>query len=232
MATESGSGTPFPQTGSNRELGELLMELSEHVGMGDDADAQQRALRSLQRAVNKYNTCQWKFNQTSQDVTLVADTDEYDLDGTFNLPMRAIMLDTNDVEVFQLEFRTLRKKLDVETSNLGATTIPDVYFMFNLHKRGKVRFWPTIGPGPFPYPKCRLYYFSRIEVPNVTTGKLNVPEEVEEAILAQALAHFMRKEKGAREARDDFLLAAEARNEVEVLHRDFSDYARATGRGH
>lgn len=66
----TGSGTGFPQTGSNRTRLQAETELAQYVGGETRGDSLTRCGQAWDAAVREMNSVAWKFNRVTQDILL------------------------------------------------------------------------------------------------------------------------------------------------------------------
>lgn len=214
----------FPQTGSNWTRDELISEIASYTGGENVPDAQTRAGRSLDRAVRQYDDECWKFLVKTLDITLVANTREYEVsDSNWKAPKRAVALDSDDKErsprLHWVPYAAWRRKF---TTQNYVSSFPHSYTMANSHLTGQIIMEPTPS-STLTFPKVRVDYFEHIQT--TSAGVLNVPKFVEEAILALAIAINKHKVTGsASQAVTEYTLAQDLRHRVELEHLDNPDW--------
>ena len=215
------STTNFPQSGTNRSRTQAISEIASHIGGSDRPAVQKVAEDSLDSAVRHYNRYFWKFNRVSHDITLVASQETNDLQSDFKDTVVCVMVDSNSKlrqPVLRVDWGELMRSWP---DNTGVGSIPTRYALRNPHEDGLIWWRPIPGSDP-TYPTVRHHYFRRIVRSNLTTPRLNVPEEVDQAIFEKAVANFMlRKDK--RNAVDFVNMAAASFIEIARDHRDFPD---------
>lgn len=214
----------FPQTGSNRTRNQLIADILSYVGGEGRTDAQARAGASLDASVRAFNSVAWKFNRLVQDITFTSSTADYALSTNFRSPLRAMLLDASDKTIATIAWVPYEEWTILYPSQQASSTIPSVYTARNVHETGLVTFDPPLSTSPFTYPKARIHYHRRIALAPGAEDVLNVPIEVEEALVQHAVAHTIAKVQTFAEARDAFALARALRLDVEAVHRDFEDF--------
>ena len=228
MATViSGSAASFPQTSLNRLRSAAIEEISSYAGGGGNrGDIQQRALACWASAINEFNDVAWVFNRMTQDITLVTTQADYTLNATFRNPIKATLLDTNNKPAGgdPLIYIPFRRWIMEFPDQSGTGEVPEIYTVRNAHETGLLTFDP-IPTGTFPtYPKVRLHYHRRIVLPAADGDYLNVPAEVDEAILHLAVARMISKIRSFTDAREAYALARNFRINVEQAWRDYEDF--------
>jgi hypothetical protein len=179
----------FPPTEGLRTRGEILLDLLDYTGGGDREEAKARARRALAETIRVFNGMAWRFNRRYQDISLVADTSEYTLETTIRSVWKVMLLDSSSYLAGDLEFTAYEDFLRYDGDTLSTVNIPDEYTLYNVWNEGKIRLLPRIGAGPFTdHPKVRVFYHIRIAIPGADSVRLNVPQEVETAIVRQAAA--------------------------------------------
>ena len=212
----------FPHTASGRNRDELTREIADHLGGGSQGDVRVIAGKSLDDAVRYFNAWAWKFNRVTQDITLVADDDDYLLNSNFRSPWTAMMVDSNDKtrgRVTWVPYNTWTLK---HPDQSATSSVPMHYTALNTHETGLVLVDPTPGTN-ITWPTMRITYHRRIVLASANDAILNVPVEFEDAIFLEAVARFIKKRKTAAEAREDFVVARLARIELEHENRDYPD---------
>ena len=219
----AGLQADYPQDNQNRTLSELVLDILEYAGGLDDVDEKAKAKRALESAVRQFNHISWSFNRSFKDVTFLADTSEYIMLADFYTPWRAMIIDDNDKNVKRLQWVPYDEWLITRPNQRTGTSLPLGYTIRNIHEDGLVTFFPPLGPGPFTYPKARIHYHRRIIVP-IGSGVMNIPSEVEEAIVQEAVAIMISKVRNFAEARDQRLLSRDAKQVCELRWRSWEDY--------
>lgn len=214
----------FPQTSANRTRREAREELVEFGGGQNKPETLIRAGRSWDAAVREFNSVGWRFNRTTADITLVADTKTYALPSDFRSPVRAQVVDSNSVEVYTLAWIPFERwQMFFENQQSGGQYI-DCYTALNVHGAGEVRYEP-FPVGTLAYDTVRHTYLTRIALASGEEDVLNVPVEVDEAIFQLALGYFLAKMRGFGEAEQIFTLAKMLRNDCEREHRHWAEEA-------
>lgn len=219
-----GSGSAFPQSGTSPTRAQAIAELCSYVGGEESTLQQTRAGASLDGAVRAFNDVYWKFNRLVNDITLAAGA-TFTLTDAFAAPYRACLVDSNSKEVYPVSWMEWGVFVESKQPDLGTSPMPQWYSCRNVHETGVVQVWPQLAT-PLTYPTLRIYYFRRIVKAATDTDRLNVPEEVYQAIFQFALANFLAKSRdGASRAAAEFQIAANMRARVEQLHRDYQDWS-------
>lgn len=213
----------YPQTGANRPVSDILDDLADYVGGGDRPAAQARARRSLHAAVRMFNAMPWKFARQRQTITLLDNTSDYALAGAFRSPRAALLIDTGGKSVAPLEWVPYEDWARYDADELGTATSPDRYTARNQHETGLLTFLPPLGIINTQYPSVRLDYHQRIVVPAADNAVLGVPQEVEEAIVQEAVAIIVSKSRSFVEARDARAVARDLKAQVLNDWRDWPD---------
>lgn len=217
----------FPQTTANRTISDILDDLCDYVGGGDRPAARERARRSLAATVRMFNMVPWRFNRQRQTITLLDNTSTYTLNSSFRTPLAAVMLDTADKAIGSpLEWVPYVDWVRYEGDEGGTSTGPEAYTCRNAFLNGEIAFIPRLGTINTQYPKVRLDYHSRIDVPATDSVVLTVPQEVEEAIVQEAVAVIISKTRSVQEGNQHRMLVAKPLYQVCLNEwRDFPDRA-------
>lgn len=219
----AGLQASYPQVNQNRTLAALVLDILEYAGGLDDEDERAKAERALNSAVRQFNHVSWSFNRLFKDVTFLANTSDYVMPAGFYTPWRGLIIDANDKTVRRIQWIPYDEWVLTRPNQRTGTSLPHGYTIRNIHETGMLTFFPPLGPGPFTYPKARIHYHRRIVVP-IGTAVMNVPSEVEEAIVQEGAAIMISKVRNFQEARDQRLLAREARAVCELRWRSWEDY--------
>lgn len=188
-----------PQTSQGRTRRDMVEELVSYIG-GTNIDAtKERAGKSLDGAVRRFNDILWKFNVVEQDVTLVASTDEYDLDTPFRAPLRSYILDSNSKRRGAIDYIDYPEWLVISSwDSTGTSTAPCNYTIRNTHRESKVIYNPL--GATLKYPTVHHVYYTSIRLGPGQGDRLNVPDDVEESLFRWALYDLVLKERGPGEA--------------------------------
>lgn len=216
----------FPQTAGLRTRSQLALEVSRFAGGGNDPERMTLANQHVDQIVRKMNAFPWKFNRVVNDVPLSGDDDEYTLASDFRSPLRALLVDSSSKErdtVTYVPFEEFVVAFAYKAS--ASASMPQYYTVRNVHETGKVQIYPPVNTASLTWPTLRIYYHRRIVLASSESAKLNVPQEVEEAILHDAAALNLMSVEGATGrtvamtslARDLYLT-------VEREYRDYPDY--------
>jgi hypothetical protein len=222
------TSSAFPQLAANRTLGEIIQDLLDYSGGGDRGPAQDRARRAVAETIRLFNGMAWRFNRKTMDITFLASTSDYALNGLTRDVWKVMLLDNADEQVSDVGFVTYQDFLREDGSTQSPVTIPDNYTLFNTFDTGNIRFLPRLG-ATFSYPKARVFYHTRIAMPADDNSKIAVPPEVETAIVRQAAAILVARVRTFAEAeaakRDADNASAPAIREW----RDFPDFMQKMG---
>lgn len=148
---------------------------------------------------------------------------EYDLNSDFRNPLYAHLIDEEGRErgsIHYVPWRQFTPNLVRQTTG----TMPLMYTVRNAWRTGKVSFLPRIGTGPLTYPFARIAYNSRIAQLTGDANVLQVPEEVEQAILEAALVPMIAKYRSFDEARIARSDAQDSFNLLAAEYQDFEDF--------
>ena len=215
-----------PQTGNNRSMSELVDDILEYTGGEGDKDDQKRAARALDSSVRRFNDIAWRFNRRSTTITFVNDTAEYTFaaSDTIRNVLRVRLLDSNDVKREYLPFMRWEDWTKIDPDQSAASSVPYIYTIRNMHREGKIIFSPPSST-PTSRPKAFVDYHVRITVPAFDTFTINVPSEVEEALVAEAVAIMIAKGRSFTDAVASQNRADLLRKLVEIQHKDWPDSA-------
>jgi len=218
-------GAPFPQEGDNRTRQQALNELAGYIGGENNPDVVDFCGTVWDSAARDMNLDKvWEFNRKSQDITLLANTSEYQLADDFNEPEVANTLNASGNEVDEVGFIPFLEWRELFTEQISAASAVPLYYTIEFkHAVGKVRFEPRLGP-VLSYPKVRLRYFSRVKPASGLGDRLAVPYEMDQAIFKHAVAHVIAKRRSAEEAAGYFADARDAMAAVERKFRVWPDY--------
>lgn len=214
------SSSNFPQTSQNRTRSQAATELLDYVGGANRPEAETLGGRVWDAAVREFNTCGWRFNRRSQDITLVANTKTYSLNEQFRSPYRAAILDSSSVEQWQLMWVPHEIWFSTFSGSQSGSGLADYYTIFNAHNQGTVRLEPYPS-GTLTYPTLRVQYLCNIQLATGNNDRLNVPMEVDEAIFQLAAATLRDRTRG--DAGDLFARAKLLRLDCEREHRDWPE---------
>jgi len=218
------ASSTFPQTTNNRTRTQMVDDVLDYVGGRDRSKWREVAGRSIDSAIRQFNTIAWRFNRTQQDITLVNDTSDYTLTSTVRNPLRCRLLDTNSVPVHTVHWQRFEDETKFTPSRLSVTSTPARYTIRNVHLNGVITFLPRIGTVNVNRPTARVDFHKRIVVP-ASAALIDVPTEVEEAIVDEAVAITIAKVRTFVEGRDARVLSRTSRERVEWEWRDYPDSA-------
>lgn len=197
----SGSFTPSPGTVA---CSVLEADIASYVNAPNSSRALAKAEDFIGVAVAKLNTVLWPWMIVYQDITLVADTSDYDLASAFLAPRKAELRDGNGFPVSLLTYsdpKTFsRDHYDRKTSGTSCT-----YTVENAHEYGTVTLdIPPSAGFVASYPTLRLRYYQKVQPCDGSVTSLNVPHEVAMWVSwyakAQMAAHFDPPKVGAAQA--------------------------------
>lgn len=224
MGTHVASITPtWNQTTDNRTRSEAIEEIADYTGGGNRAVIQARALTAWKGAVREYNTVLWKFNRMIDDITLANNTQDYNLNSDFHMPLRAVLMESGNIERQSVRWVKFEEWTFFCADNKGTGGAPDYYTARNSHETGLVSVYPKVA-SPITYPTLRVHYFRRIAIPPDAGSRINCPMEVDEGIFQLAVAKHVAKEKGPSKAVEFYALAETIRARVEQQWRDWPDF--------
>ena len=216
----------YPDSGFSRTRSDAIREIAEHEG-GASSNAQlDRAARTYDATVKYFNRFLWKFNVLTEDITLsgVDSNSEVSLSNRIKAPQRMVLIDSDGVQRNEpVRYMRLKDYLYRDPSEVGTYAIPRAYTFQNLHETGKVRFIPRLDTANLTYPKARLWYYRYIEVSSQLGGRLNVPEDVEQAIVEWATAKFIAKVRTHGEAAAAMRSAQDTFLDIEQEHREYGE---------
>lgn len=218
------TSSSFPQTSTNRTRLEALTELASYVGGENDPKQRARVGLMWDAARREYNGVCWKFNLREDDITLTISTQEYELNDDFYKPKRVQLLDSNSVEVQRIRFIEYDSWVDwLSIQQRSGGPVPLNYTVRNAHTDGLIAVWPKSGT-TLSHPTMRVHYFIRIAKAQNDDTKLNVPEEVDEAIFQLAVYKVLSRGRSFVQSRDARAAAFDMRLEIEQTWRDYPDY--------
>lgn len=216
----------FPQDNGNRTRAQLVEEVLGFTGGIDDTDMKGRAAAALNSAVREFNFLLWKFNRMRQDITLTAGRD-FTLEAPFRATLNAQLLDANGDARDRLEWVPFEEFAPAYWDLTDVSSYPEVYTIRNAHETGILSVNPKLVT-PLQYPTLRLDYFRRIVKLAGDEDVLNVPEEVEEAIVKRAIAILLSKVRSVSaydtSARDATAMARDLFNVCRAQYEDFPDF--------
>lgn len=232
MPTSVGTASSnFPQSGSNRTVGQHIAEICDYTGGRSRKEYKNRARSSLRSAVQEFNSICWGFNLLVDDIDLssaasgtgISAGQEYDLEADFKAPKRAFLLDSAGLSRDDVLWVNFGEWRTFYTDHLSTASSPLYYTARNHHEVGRIMTSPRLDTSNLTWPTLRVVYFRWIVWPTTDSTKLNVPQDVDEAILQLAIGKFISKVRSFGEARDAFTLAKVQRNAVELVHQDHPD---------
>ena len=147
---------------------------------------------------------------------------EFDLTSNFRSSIAANVIDANGIIRYPLRYipwSLWTKRVYGSTSTVN---LPYYYTVRNVHETGQVIFDPRPS-STTQYPIIRIDYFRRILTQASLGSRLNVPQEVDEAIFQLALAKIQLMVKGAQFAKDFISLGLGIREQVEWQWRDYTE---------
>ena len=215
----------LPQTGNNRARSELIDDILEFVGGEGDKDDQRRAGRALDSSVRRFNTIAWRFNRRQETITFLDDTAEYPLvaAATFRNPLRMRLLDSNSVKREYLPWVRWEDWTKFDPDQSAKASVPNYYTIRDAHTLATIIFSPPLAI-PSSRPTAVLDFHIRIIVPADGTV-LQVPEEVEEALVAEAVAIMIAKTRTFQDAQGARANANALHNVVRIQYKDWPDSA-------
>jgi hypothetical protein len=88
--------TNWSPSPGNKNFGKLKLEVARYILMPDDPEALDLAGDGITDALRFVNTMEWSWTLATDDITLVADTQDYQGPADFHKPRAAVFLDSND----------------------------------------------------------------------------------------------------------------------------------------
>jgi len=191
----------LPQTSNNRTRSELIDDILEFTGGEGDKDEQRRAGRALDSSVRRFNLTAWRFNRRQEEITFLDDTAEYQLTAAavFRNPLRMRLLDDSDVRREYLPWVRWEDWTKFDPDQSSKSSVPNYYTIRDAHTTATVIFSPPLSV-PTSRPKALLDYHVRIAFA-ADGAVLQVPEEVEEALVSEAVAIMIAKTRSFEDAR-------------------------------
>lgn len=217
----------FPQLAGLRTVADIIDDLLDYTGGADRPESRARARRALQETVRAFNGMAWRFNRRTVDLTFVADTSEYALDATTRDVFKVMLIDADGEFFGDVEFTPYEDFLRYDGSTVSGVTVPDEYTIFNSFNEGLIRFLPRIGAGPFTaIPTARIFYHKRIDVPSTDDATIQVPIEVETALVRQAAALLVARVRTFEEAARARADAKDITLRIQDEWRDWVDFGK------
>ena len=215
-----------PQTADNRPKSELVDDILEFVGGEGDKDNQKREGRALNSAVRRFNDIAWRFNRRFTSITFVDDTAEYPIvtDDPIRNVLRVRLQDEDDVNREYLPFMRWEDWTKIDPDQSTKSSIPNIWTVRDIHTTATLIFSPPLSL-PTSRPKARVDYHIRIALPVSDGALLNVPQEVEEALVAEAVAVMISKIRSFEDASAARGAANTLRRLAEIQHKDWPDSA-------
>jgi hypothetical protein len=139
----------------------------------DAEEGREVALAGIREAEDRLNTKLWRWNITTQSITLTGAT-TYSLLATFKAPRSAQLLDSGSIVRGVINF------LDPKTFDLSYTDRSggslEAYTAYNDRDDGLI----TLNSTEIPYPTLKLVFYRRIQtMTDAAATPLAVPREVE-----------------------------------------------------
>ena len=215
----------LPQTSNNRTKSELVDDILEFVGGEGDKDDQRRAGRALDSSVRRFNTSAWRFNRRQEEITFLDDTAEYTLAAaaSFRNPLRMRLLDASDVRREYLPWVRWEDWTKFDPDQSSKSSVPHYYTIRDAHTTATVIFSPPLAV-PTSRPKALLDYHIRI-VLAADNAVLQVPAEVEEALVAEAVAIMIAKTRTFEDAQGARASANALFTVIRLQYKDWPDSA-------
>lgn len=221
----------YPQSGDNRSKTELIDEITGYSGGTARPDMKQVAGAQLNRAVRHFNNMLWKFNRITEDITLsspvsATNNAQFSLSNDWKAPLVAILVDSDGDDRDKVQWTDYKIWRRITPFQKTQGNIPIRYTARTIYREGRVFVDPPLDTSNLTYPTMRLEYFKRIALLVNDTDVLDVPIEVEEAILMTAIALYIEKDRNFRDGREARNVARELRAPVEFEYRDWQDLRR------
>lgn len=235
MTTSRTAATPgaFPQTGTNRSLGEMKTELADYTGGKVRPDIQVKARNSIHRSIRRFNAFPWKFNRkiATFDLSAGAAGDSELALGSFSpsavdfrTPRNILLRDSSGKTregVEWVDWAEWKKFLPDQSTT---ASFPTLYTVDNSHERGVLILDPPLVVGSsLTWPTLELNYHRWIVMPSGDSTKFNVPQDFEDAIFELAYVDFIRKVEGFNRA-PSYERTAQLVLDSMSHHRDYEDF--------
>lgn len=176
MPVVSGSWSPTPAT---RQRSTLVAEVLRYVMLPNDTDAQSVAADAINDAIRKYNLQHWHSSLTYQDISLSADTANYDLSAPFKSPRHAELLNSSGEPERYLNWYD-SKTFGLAFPRATASGTPVAYTCYNSESDGKLTLSvPPTSDFVTSYPTLRLRYYAKIAYLSNSSDTFDGPSEVE-----------------------------------------------------
>ncbi len=175
----------------------LKAKVAKLYGLDGDSDAEQISLDALDDSVKEINTGLHDFMLISQTgITLTENEDEYVLASNFFKEKLAFLVDSDGNQRDPLSYLDLSvyRRLWGDTVRAGAQ--PAVYSALNTHADGKIYIAPKPDASIATEFTLTVVYHRRIPLPSAV-GTLDIPQEVESAILYGAYKRMALSIQGA-----------------------------------
>lgn len=216
----------FPQTGTGRDRSTLTNIIATYIGGERAPLALDRARLALDHAIRFFNFWPWKFNRLQQTIPFVANTSDYALNGAFRSFRRATLLDANGKDNSKLDILDWQEATTRLTDRSATSAYPDAVTARNVHETGLVTLYPPMGATPSTgFPSMRIDYHRRIVLPSGDASVMNVPEQVEEAILLHGIAQVIKMVRSYEEAAGAMTDATFARHAIEREQLDYPEFS-------
>lgn len=176
-------GSSVTQTPGVSSFGALKKKVAQYVQAPNDAEVLEMAGDGIHDAIDYLNSWAWLWNYTSQDITLAASTDTYDVVSTFKKPRKAQLLDTNSKIYSYLKWKDPKTFWDEHTDK-SSEGHPQFYTVTSSITVGKVELdvEPTSAFVAL-YPTLRLQFIRRINRPTSDGESVLCPSEVQSFLL-------------------------------------------------
>ena len=216
-------GATYPDVSLNHSRALACLEIAGYASGGSRPEVLMRAGLAWDASVRSYNATLWQFNRMIDDIEFTVNTAEFQLTSNFRAPQRCELLDAvGGKAVRSVEWLEYPEFLLLEPLRTTGTSSPRNYSIRNINETGMVTFHPPLGD-TIQYPVARIHYLRRIELAVEQQDKLQVPMEVDQAILDEAVGRFLAMEKGHDAALTAMRFAAGQRSRAEALWMDWPD---------
>lgn len=199
----------YTESPGQRSLSSLATEVARYVKMPNIPEALQVAKDGINEGIRRLNMVNWEWSLTYQDLTLVADTADYDLAARFRASRMMELLDANGKTLTApLSFLTPRE-FSLCYPNRTQSGSPGAYTAFAVHESGQISFSCPLSAGfVSQYPTARLWYYQRVAYLTSDSDVVDAPSEVESFLVyigkAEVASVFDEaKERSARANAED-----------------------------
>jgi len=220
---EATTGT-FSQDPAPSSLGTMIQRVSNYVLAPYDGDVALIATEAVNESILNLNIRNWSWSRRSENIDLVADTQEYALPVNFKAVRTMEILDASTPPAVSGKLDYLDPKLfDEVYFDRGSPGSPSVFTVFSEFENGMLTLsCPASADFVLIHPTLRLRYYSRLPILSATSDTIPAPSDVENYVVwyarASVAAHWVPAKVAFAEARAEKawrnLLLADVRKEV------------------